>query len=120
MPVETIGANVSNSYVREPAFTAEIKREQKAVEIEFVPEKKFAAQKPVDESVFEAIEKANRFPLSRNTEIQFSVHEKTKEIMVKIVDVNTHEVVKEIPPEKILDLIGRIMEMAGLIVDERR
>ena len=117
MPVEAIGANVSNTYVREPVISAEIKREQKPVEIQFGPERKFAA---VDESVFEAIEKANKFPLSQNTEIQFSVHEKTKEIMVKIVDVNTHEVVKEIPPEKILDLVGRIMELAGLIVDERR
>jgi flagellar protein FlaG len=37
-----------------------------------------------------------------------------------VIDENTNEVVREIPPEKILDVMASIMELAGLIVDERR
>ena len=40
--------------------------------------------------------------------------------MVKVVDTETKEVVREIPSEKILDILANILEMAGLLVDERR
>ena len=38
---------------------------------------------------------------------------------IKIVDKNTDEVIKEIPPEKTLDMIAKCMEIAGVLVDER-
>ena len=47
------------------------------------------------------------------------IHKKTKQIMVKIIDTNTQEVIKEVPPEKILDMVASMMERAGLIVDRR-
>jgi flagellar protein FlaG len=40
--------------------------------------------------------------------------------MVKVIDINTREVIREIPPEKILDMVATMLEMAGIIVDERR
>ena len=40
--------------------------------------------------------------------------------MVKVIDIETEEIVREIPSEKILDLVAMIWEMTGLIVDERR
>ena len=69
--------------------------------------------------VIEAIEDANKALEMVNKRFEFSVHEKTKEIMVKIVDSETDEVIREIPPEKILDLIAKMCEMAGILVDER-
>ncbi len=70
--------------------------------------------------VINAIEKANKAIMGANTRFEFSIHEKTKEIMVKVVDVDTREVIREIPPEKILDMVAKMWEMAGIIVDERR
>jgi flagellar protein FlaG len=67
-----------------------------------------------------AIEKANKAIAGNNRRFEYSVHEKTNEIMVKVIDTDTDEVVREIPPEKILNLYASLMEMAGLIVDERR
>ncbi|MCR4842579.1 MAG: flagellar protein FlaG [Eubacterium sp.] len=55
-----------------------------------------------------------------NSEAQFSVHEGTNRIMVKIVDKETKKVIKEFPPEKTLDMIAKAWELAGLTVDERR
>ncbi len=68
----------------------------------------------------EAAERLNRMLEGLNRRISVSVHEKTHEIMVKVVDNITGEVVREIPPKKILDMVANMMEMAGLLVDERR
>ncbi len=55
-----------------------------------------------------------------NEEAVFGVHEETNRIMIKILDKDTKEVIKEFPPEKTLDMIARIWEMAGILVDEKR
>lgn len=76
---------------------------------------------PISEKVvIDAIEKANKAISGATTRFEFSIHEETKEIMVKVLDSETNEVIREIPPEKILDLVAKMWEMAGLIVDERR
>ena len=76
---------------------------------------------PISEKVIiDAIEKANRAISGVNRKFEFSIHEKTKEIMVKVIDSDTNEVIREIPPEKILDMVAKMWEMAGIMVDERR
>ena len=45
---------------------------------------------------------------------------KTNRVTIKIVDKKTKEVIKEFPPEKTLDMIAKVWEMAGLMVDEKR
>ncbi len=40
--------------------------------------------------------------------------------MIKIVDKDTKEVIKEFPPEETLDMIEKVWELAGIMVDERR
>lgn len=55
-----------------------------------------------------------------NSEAIFGIHEKTNRVTIKIVDKSTKEVIKELPPEKTLDMISKVWEMAGLMVDERR
>lgn len=73
-----------------------------------------------DKAVVEAIEKANKAITGAKTQFEFSIHEKTKEIMVKVIDSETQEIIREIPPEKILDMVAKMWEMAGIMVDERR
>ncbi|WP_069998864.1 flagellar protein FlaG [Cellulosilyticum sp. I15G10I2] len=73
-----------------------------------------------EKTVIETIEKANKSFEGRDKELAFSVHEKTKQIMVKIIDKATKEVLKELPPEKILDMVASMCEAAGIFVDEKR
>ena len=61
----------------------------------------------------------NRKISNSNEEAVFGVHEKTNRIMIKILDKDTKEVIKEFPPEKTLDMIASIWEMAGILVDEK-
>jgi flagellar protein FlaG len=66
------------------------------------------------------VKEANKALVAAQRELEFSVHEKTKDIIVRVINTETKEVIREIPPEKILDLVASILEMAGLLVDERR
>jgi flagellar protein FlaG len=52
--------------------------------------------------------------------LEYSVHKETQEIMVKVLNKETGEVIREVPPEKMLDMVAKLMENAGIIVDERR
>lgn len=67
-----------------------------------------------------SVNKANKVLFKNNTHLQFRVHEATNEIMVKIIDDETGEVLKEIPPEKMLDMVAKLWEIAGIFVDEKR
>ena len=57
---------------------------------------------------------------ANNSEAVFGVHEDTNRVTIKIVDKKTKETIKEFPPEETLDMIAKVWEMAGLMVDERR
>jgi len=66
-----------------------------------------------------AVEQTNKLLLGRDDRFEFKVHERTGRIMVKLIDKETDEVIKEIPPEKILDLVASIWDLVGILVDER-
>ena len=66
----------------------------------------------------EAVEQINRN--SAGMEAIFGYHEGTHRVTIKIVDKDTKEVKKEYPAEKTLDMIQKVWEMAGLMVDEKR
>ena len=65
-----------------------------------------------------AVEEINK--KANNSEAVWGVHDDTNRVTIKIVDKQTKEVIKEFPPDKTLDMIARVWEMAGLMVDERR
>ena len=70
------------------------------------------------EAVKKAVEEMNK--KMENSVAQFGIHEETNHITIKIVDKETKKVIKELPPEKTLDMIAKVWEMAGLLVDEKR
>lgn len=76
-------------------------------------------EKFTEDEIISTIEKANEEFVAYDRRFEFSIHEQTKKIMVKIIDVTNDEIIREIPPEKILDLVAAIWDMAGILVDER-
>jgi len=80
-----------------------------------------------DEAKRDAGEEARRRQLEEildqtagaNRYLRFEKHEKTGHWIVQICDSDTDEVLKEIPPEKILDMVSKFCELAGLLVDEK-
>lgn len=70
------------------------------------------------ENIKKAVDSLNKN--MKNTSAIYGIHEGTNRVTIKIVDKQTKEVIKELPPEKTLDMISRVWEMAGMLVDEKR
>ena len=69
-------------------------------------------------TINDAVSSANR-KLER-TRCEYSYHQETNRVSIKVFDADTDEVIREIPPEKSLDMLQKMWELAGLIVDEKR
>lgn len=70
------------------------------------------------DELIHAVNTANESLKMYNRELKYSVHKKTNTIMVKLVDTENDEVIREIPSEKLLDMVAKMWEMAGLFVNE--
>ncbi len=70
------------------------------------------------ENIKKAIEQFNK--KMENAEAVFGIHDKTNRITIKIVDKDTKKIIKEFPPDETLDMIARVWEQAGILVDEKR
>lgn len=67
-----------------------------------------------------AISNANNKMKNTKTKCEFSYHEPTKRVSIKVIDRETEEVIREIPPEETLQMIEKMWELAGILVDEKR
>ena len=52
--------------------------------------------------------------------IEISYNEDVNRYAIKVLDAETKEVVREIPSEKSLEMFAKMMEIEGILVDERR
>ena len=66
----------------------------------------------------EKIEDMNSIVETLEEQLSFKLHDKTDRMMTQVINIETKEVIKEMPPEEMLDLAARIHEMVGLIIDE--
>ncbi len=115
------------SYVSQPEApvksiteTPDISKEIVAPKSAETPERETENQnkEASQEQIKRAVSEINR--AASGTVAQFGIHDKTNRVTIKIVDKETQKVIKELPPEKTLDLIAKAWEMAGILVDEKR
>ncbi len=74
--------------------------------------------KPSEATVDDAVKRANL--KMEHTRCEYSYHKKTNRVSIKVIDRDTDEVIREIPPEKSLDMLQKMWELAGMLVDEKR
>lgn len=72
-----------------------------------------------EEQVIKALDRALQALQGPNTMFEVSMHKETHTIMVKVLNKETGELIREVPPEKTLDLVANMMQIAGIIIDER-
>jgi flagellar protein FlaG len=117
-----------NNYYNNSRSQGDVKREVTPSEKVKTPTKEVASElasnnannKAQEHEVIEAIEKANKHFKLYDRRLEFSIHEKTKQIMVKVINTEDDSIVREIPSEKILDMVAKLWEMTGIFVDEKR
>jgi flagellar protein FlaG len=117
MEISKIGNNGSFNLVEQKHDIEKVKNKESSTKDKLINDK----QGKVDEKdIKSAVDTANKVLFKNNTHLKFEIHEKTKDVMVKIVNDHTGEVVKEIPAEKMLDMVAKLWEIAGILVDEKR
>ncbi|WP_226085901.1 flagellar protein FlaG [Mesobacillus sp. S13] len=78
-----------------------------------------ASQVVQREKIEGVVEGLNKYLQQSQTSLKFQYHEKLQEYYVALVDEKTKEVVREIPPKKMLDFYAAMTEFLGLIVDKK-
>ncbi|GIP60210.1 flagellar protein FlaG [Paenibacillus sp. FSL W8-0186] len=72
-----------------------------------------------EKTIPELVDMTNKKLEELGTHIQVKVHDKTNTIMVLVMQDETNEVIREIPSEKMLDMLYNITRRVGLFVDEK-
>ncbi len=63
------------------------------------------------------VDNVESFLKDLNTNLSFEIHEKTGRVVVKVVERNTKEVIREISPEDMLRLQEKLQEFRGVLFD---
>ncbi|OAG28133.1 flagellar protein FlaG [Thermodesulfatator autotrophicus] len=54
-----------------------------------------------------------------NVRLVFSVDKDTDELVVKVIDPQTEEVIRQIPPQELLEIRKKLDELVGILFDAR-
>lgn len=102
--------NVSQSKGNRAIANKEIKLLEEAEETEiFLSEEEIAYH----------LEKVNDTMRTFDKGLNFELHEDSGRYMVQVMDLVEEEIIREIPPEEVLNISARINEMIGLVLDVR-
>lgn len=113
-----VSATVDQANAFDPT-TAKIKEvEEKNNQNEESGNQGLLGQQATNEQIKKAVEQLNKN--MSHSEAVFGIHEATNRVTIKIVDKDTKDVIRELPPEKTLDMIAKVWELAGIMVDEKR
>ena len=86
------------------------------------------SQPPVDEDLKQtildpkeiqhAVAQMNELAKAMNHRLSFSVDDETHDVIVKVVDVETDKVIRELPPAELQKLHKSIKEAVGLLINK--
>lgn len=65
------------------------------------------------------ISKANSHLKYLGTRAEFRYYEDVKRVAIKVIDNETNEVIKEIPPKETIELLQKLLELTGLLYDKK-
>ncbi len=116
--VSTISVNEQNKIARNPQGIS-VEKSKEITGMDFNNSNGKMNEEKDENILNKAIDQANKQLQTTNRRIERQIHDKTHVVMYRIIDTETKEVVKEIPPKKIQDMIAKMWELAGLFVDEK-
>ena len=64
-----------------------------------------------------AIEQANKLMELFNRDLRFEMHRESGVVKISIVSRNDGKVIKQIPPDSVLDMISKVKDMLGSLMD---
>lgn len=121
-PIQPIQANTQSTQIPLDTFPGQKLDRSQGIPRPVVERKQeipSAREEIPREEVEKATEKLNRLMGIIDKRLEFSVSEKSKRVSVKVIDQATSEVLNEIPPKRVLEMLSSFSEMVGLLVDKR-
>ena len=74
---------------------------------------------PTKEELKTAVDKLNQSMTASSQDLQFSVDEDTKQTVVKLIDRNTLEVLRQMPSKEALEIAKSFDKAMGKLIDQR-
>ena len=65
------------------------------------------------------ISRVNKFVHSVSTKVSFRYDDRTGEQVILVLDQETGKVIRQVPPEEMLELIAKLRQIAGLIYHDK-
>lgn len=76
-------------------------------------------QPPSAQKLQDAVKSMNDFVDGINSSLKFSVDDKSGQTVVKVIDDETKEVIKQIPSEEVLAMAQAVDKLKGLLVQQK-
>ncbi|HNR64059.1 MAG TPA: flagellar protein FlaG [Thermotogota bacterium] len=116
----TRNAAIAQTNLERQARTAETFHvEQSANQQRQQGEQAKQAQQPLEEIVQDLESSLEKMKGVLRSNLQFEVDKKAEMVVVKIVNKDTGEMIRQIPPDDIVKLIQNLNEFIGALMDER-
>ncbi|ADK14023.1 flagellar protein FlaG [Clostridium ljungdahlii] len=87
--------------------------------IDKTTDKSSSEKKLTEKDVKKAVDKLNKLLEDKATHLKYEVCGKFNDITVQIIDDKTNKVIKEIPPKKIIEMVDKLCELAGVFLDKK-
>lgn len=106
-----------------PSFSSALTRIEQPEKVQPLAESEKEETKKTEgmskEYLEEKIKDTNNFLEPSFTAVKFQLHEDLNRYYVEVVDQKTKELVREIPPKDFLDMIAKMTEFLGVLIDKR-
>lgn len=101
-----------------PRANSQVHRQQQFEAEQRAQEARQANQEKIEQEVERSLKKLESIKLPFNHKLKYSVDFESHEVTVKIIDVTTNEVMKELPAVEARRIHERLQEFIGLLVDQ--
>ncbi|OGL41972.1 MAG: hypothetical protein A2161_00570 [Candidatus Schekmanbacteria bacterium RBG_13_48_7] len=106
----------SNTRETVETLTSDPKKFPKSVDDTLKPEKE---KDELPSNIQGQIDNLNNLLGKMDTNLRFGVDEKSSRRYYQVVNTVSNTVIKQYPPKELLEVLGKINEMIGIIVDEK-
>jgi uncharacterized FlaG/YvyC family protein len=115
-----LGSFKTDGTVGAPEYAKQTAMASDATEEKFLTDVRQLENKDISpENLKKKVAQLNKAAEALDRRFQFAIHKETHRIMVKVFRKDNNELIAEIPPRKILDVLAKIDEEMGLLVDTK-
>ncbi len=115
--LSSVAFEKQDSQIDQMDDTKEIQRYDHPEEKDSLEERE--EREPMDEkSVNYMMQELNELMSKINCNLEFQYHKEVNMMSVRMLDKKTHEVIKEVPPEEMLDQMAKAREWLGAFLDK--